>query len=50
MNATQTNGYAVVDARTNAQISTHATRKAAQTKADRLDRQYGAVRYIVKFI
>lgn len=40
--------YKVIDKKTGQELSEHATRKDATRKANRLDRQYGAVRYRVK--
>jgi hypothetical protein len=41
--------YNVVDSKTNQIVAASATRKGATRIADRLDTQYGAVRYIVTF-
>jgi len=42
--------YQVIDTRTQAVVGTFTTRKAASRKADRLDAQYGAVRYSVRSV
>lgn len=42
--------YTVVDSHTGLVVSTHATRRRAQAKADRLDLAYGAVRYVVRYV
>lgn len=39
--------YQVVDNRTGQVISTHTSHKLARRKADRLDLEYGAIRYSV---
>lgn len=42
--------YLVVDARTGKIVGSAYTLKSAHRKADKLDRQYGAVRYTVRHI
>ncbi len=42
--------YDIVDSKTGTVIASLLTRKRASAKADRLDAQYGAVRYIVKAV
>jgi len=42
--------YQVIDIRTKQVVGTYASRKAASRRADTLDRAYGAVRYVVKFV
>lgn len=42
--------YAVVDTKTSAVISLHATRKSASRKVDRLDMAYGGYRYTVRAV
>lgn len=42
--------YQVIDIRTKQVVKTYADRKTARRAADRLDLQYGAVRYIVKAV
>ena len=41
--------YLVIDIKTKQVISTHATLKAASRKCDRLDNEYGAVRYVYQY-
>ena len=41
--------YKVIDTHTKQVISTHKTLKAAYRKCDRLDNEYGAVRYVYKY-
>ena len=40
--------YIVIDTKTGATVARLATAKAARAKRDRLDSQYGAVRYAVR--
>lgn len=40
--------YSVIDRQTGITLSTHKTRRAATRKADRLDNEYGAIRYAVR--
>jgi hypothetical protein len=40
--------YQVIDIRTNEVVATRSTRKAARRLADKLDLEYGAIRYSVK--
>ena len=40
--------YQVIDTKTQQVLSTHKDRIQARRKRDRLDMQYGAVRYVVK--
>lgn len=40
--------YQVIDIQTKAIIGTYKTRQSASNRANKLDLQYGAVRYIVK--
>ena len=39
--------YQVIDTRTQVIVGTFTTRKAASRKADRLDLEFGAIRYLV---
>jgi len=43
-------GYHVFDSRTGHSVATAKSLKSAHRKADRLDAEYGAVRYTVRFI
>jgi len=43
-------GYNIFDCKTGHSIGVAKTRKAAQRKADRLDAEYGAVRYTVRLV
>jgi len=47
-NEREASHYLIRDTRTGRTMSSHATRKSASRKADRLDREYGAVRYVVE--
>lgn len=40
--------YRLIDTRTGQVIRSYTDRKAARRRRDRLDAQYGAVRYVVK--
>ena len=40
--------YEIIDSRTGNVVATRLTSKRAHAKADQLDRNYGAVRYIVR--
>ena len=42
--------YQVIDIQTNWVVSSHKTSRRAHRKADRLDMEYGAVRYVVRFV
>jgi hypothetical protein len=42
--------YEIYDTHNRCTIATYKTRKAARTRADRLDNIYGAVRYTVRYI
>ena len=42
--------YQIIDIKTKQVVATKATRKAASNMANRLDLQYGAIRYIVRMI
>ena len=42
--------YQILDIQTKKIVSKHATRVVAKRKADRMDMQYGAIRYVVKFV
>lgn len=41
--------YNIIDIKTRYLVSSHATRKLANRKADRLNNEYGDCRYIVTF-
>ena len=42
--------YQVIDTHTKQVVSTHKTLKSASRKCDRLDNEYGAVRYVHKYV
>lgn len=44
------NTYQVVDLQTKQVIGTYGNRKAASRRADKLDLQYGAIRYSVRVV
>jgi hypothetical protein len=41
--------YSVIDIRTGEIVGSYKSRKLADRKADKLDMEYGAVRYVVRF-
>ena len=41
--------YSVIDIRTGEIVGSYKSRKVASRKADKLDMEYGAVRYVVRF-
>ena len=42
--------YHIIDTKTGLTVATASTRRAARRKADRLDLEYGAIRYAVRFV
>lgn len=45
-----TNKFQVIDSKTGDVVGTYGSRKAASRKADKLDLEYGAIRYAVKAV
>lgn len=40
--------YQIIDIQTKTVVGTYGNRKAASTRADKLDMAYGAIRYVVR--